>query len=269
MNDARVVLVTGASSGIGKAIAQGLARRGYKVYGTSRTSHGPDEGGVRMVRLDVTRPESVSECVSNVLAREGRIDLLVNNAGGGLAGTVADTPLEEARALMETNFWGAVRMAREVLPAMLQRGDGRIINIGSLAGHVGLPFQAFYSASKFAIDGLTEALRLELRGTGVQATLICPGDFSTGFTTSRRVALSAPTRSMMKRLERTLEIYERDEQAGGTPEPVAALVTALAARRRLRVRYHVGRADQRLGVFMKRLMPAQAFERLMAAIYRL
>ena len=161
----QTVLVTGASSGIGQVIAQLLTERGYTVYGTSRKPTGT------LVPLDVRSDDSVRACLDRV----GKIDVLVNNAGYTLMGSAEETSIEEAKGQLETNFFGVVRMVNAVLPAMRKAGAGKIINVGSLAGITAIPFGAFYTASKFALEGYSEALWHELRPLGINVTLIEPG----------------------------------------------------------------------------------------------
>ncbi|CAD5107466.1 SDR family oxidoreductase [Zestomonas carbonaria] len=262
----KVILVTGASSGLGLAIAQHLARRGHRVFGTSR-SPGGDMGSVRMLALDVTDDVSVARAVGEVIATAGRLDVLINNAGVGVCGAVEDTSLDEVRWQMETNFFGPVRTIAAVLPHMRAQGGGRIITVSSLAGLIGMPFQAFYSASKFAVEGLNEGLRLELSGSGIDATTINPGDFKTGFTAARVFARRALNGSHAMQLRRTVDIYERDERNGADPQLVAKLAARLVERRRVGVRYSVGRFEQRLVALVRRFIPAMLFERLMRSVY--
>lgn len=268
MHTHKVILVTGASSGLGQAIARRLAAEGHTVFGTSRKAVA-DSGAVRMLALDITDDRSVDACVAQVVESAGRIDVLINNAGAGLCGSVEDTDLDEARWQMETNFFGAVRMIRAVLPVMRQQGGGRLITVSSLTGLAALPFQPYYSASKFALEGLNEALRLELHGSGIDSTTINPGDFKTGFTSARTMARKACSSRHEARLKATMAIYERDELNGPEPVEVAALAARLVMQDRVGVRYLVGRLDQRLGMMLKRLLPAVLFERLMRLTYSL
>ncbi len=270
---AKTILVTGASSGFGAQIAQALARQGHQVFGTSRNPpplsvDGGSPAGVRMLALDVTDPTSVRNCIRELRAETGRLDVLINNAGSGLTGAVEDCDDDEVRWQMETNFFGTLRMIREAIPLMREHGQGRIITIGSMAGHASLPYQAIYSASKHALEAINEALRLELRGSGIDSTIICPGDFQTGFTDARVWASGAHSRHHGDQIKTTVSIYEKDERNGANPEDVARLVQKLVAARRIRVRYFVGRFDQRLGMHLKRLLPAHWFEALMALIYK-
>lgn len=222
-----------------------------------------------MLPLDVTDDASTAACVAAVVAAAGRIDVLVNNAGSGLAGAVEDTTVTEARAQMETNFFGPLRVILAALPHMRAQGSGRIITIGSLAGHAALPFQPFYSTSKFALEGLNEALRLELAGSGIDSTIVCPGDFRTGFTAARSFAAAARTGRNAARLGKTLQIYERDETNGADPGLVADLVSRLVTEPSPGVRYMVGKPVQRFGILLKRVLPGTWFESLMRSTYKL
>ncbi len=265
----RVVLITGASSGIGEACARHLAERGYRVFGTSRRGAEAPRDGIEMVAMDVDDDASVETAVAAVLQRAGRIDAVVNNAGWALAGAVEDTPTDEARAQMETNLFGVWRVCRAVLPAMRAAGGGYIVNIGSIGGRVGLPFQAAYSASKFAVAGFTEALSGEVRPFGIHAVLIEPGNYRTAITAKRRIAAGAGDRSAYARaFAKTLEIIERDEQRGSPPEEVARLVHRILQTRSPRSRYMVGPLGERLATILgQSLLPRRTFERVVMRIY--
>jgi len=177
-----IALVTGASSGIGKATAERLATAGYKVYGTSRSGAQTDQGSFEMLALDVTRDESVEAAVHELFRLEGRIDLLVNNAGFGVAPAGAEeSTIEQARSIFETNFFGVVRMTRAVVPHMRRQGSGRIINIGSVLGFLPMPYGALYAATKHAIEGYSESLDHELRTRGIRVSVIEPAYTKTPF----------------------------------------------------------------------------------------
>src|SRR5689334_15974645 len=178
----KIALVTGASSGIGKATAERLARAGYKVYGTSRRGAQTRETGFEMLPLDVTRDDSVAMAVNELIRREGRIDLLVNNAGFGVApGGAEESSIEQARSIFETNFFGIIRMTRAVLPHMREQRSGRIINIGSVLGFLPMPYGALYAATKHAIEGYSESLDHELRTIGIRVAVIEPAYIKTSF----------------------------------------------------------------------------------------
>ena len=271
-NRERIVLVTGASSGIGNACATHLAKRGFRVYGTSRNpssySKKADEF-FEMIQMNANDDQSVAKAVASVVAKEGRLDAVVCNAGMGISGSVEDSPLEEIKLQMDTNFLGAVRVVKAVLPVFRSAGKGRVIMLSSIAGVMGMPFQAFYSASKFAIEGFVESLRYEMRPFGVEACVIEPGDFRTGFTAARRPAEKAADSPYARYYSAAMGIQVRDETAGHDPLEVAKLVQRLLDVRKLRVRYSVGPSFERFSVILKRLIPAGLFEIVYRKYYRL
>jgi NAD(P)-dependent dehydrogenase (short-subunit alcohol dehydrogenase family) len=264
-----VVLVTGASSGIGEACARHLAGRGFRVFGTSRRGAGaPGPEGVEMVAMDVDDDASVEGAVAAVLERAGRMDAVVNNAGWALAGAVEDTTADEARAQLETNLFGVWRVCRAVLPAMRAAGRGHIVNIGSIGGRVGLPFQAAYSASKFAVAGLTEALSGEVRPFGIHAVLVEPGNYRTNITATRRLAAGSGGGSAYAgQFARTLAVLEGDEARGADPVEVARLVGRVLDARSPRLRYMVGPRFERLAAAGKSFVPGRLFERVVMRLY--
>ena len=224
----QTVLVTGASSGIGQAIAQLLTERGFNVFGTSRKPTG------KLIPLDVRSDESVRACIERV----GPIDVLVNNAGYTLMGSAEETSLDEARAQLETNFFGVVRMVKAVLPAMRERG-GRIINVGSLAGITAIPFSAFYTASKFALEGYTEALWHELRPFGIHVSLIEPGFVATPIGESTQVA-ATPLPAYDGVRQRATNALGQHVKHGIAPDAVAKTVLRAIDSRSPSLRYRVG-----------------------------
>lgn len=262
------ILITGASSGFGKAIAEHLSQQGHNVYGTSRiaTQAGITDS-IHMLSMDVNVPSSIDSAITGMLETCGGIDVLINNAGFGICGALEDCSIDEARSQMETNFFGQIAVIQKVLPHMRNQGHGRIINIGSLAGDIGLPYQSLYSASKAAMQRITEALRLELKDTGIDLTLVAPGDFKTGFTASRVFAENALNSERTPKMRSVVEQYERDEQNGSDPKLVAELVATLIDKRSLKVLYTVGRFDQRLAHKLKHWLPSKWFERMLATIY--
>ncbi|MEQ8201078.1 MAG: SDR family oxidoreductase [Syntrophomonadaceae bacterium] len=270
-----VILVTGASSGIGLAIARALSGQGYKVYGTSRNP-GEDEGAaprfnaaggfINMIKLDVCSDESVDQAIKQVEDQEGRLDILINCAGFALAGAVEDTTPEEALKEFNTNFFGVHRMCRRAAPIMRRQGAGLIINIGSLAGLITVPFQTFYSASKYALEALSEGLRMELKPFGVKVVLVDPGDTSTGFT-ANRVFTEASSDSIYKNaFERSVGRMIKDEQGGPPPDAIARAVLRIVASPDPPVRVVVGTANRGL-VLLKRLLPDRAVESAVSKLY--
>jgi NAD(P)-dependent dehydrogenase (short-subunit alcohol dehydrogenase family) len=262
----RVVLVTGASSGIGACCAAFLAANGFRVYGGSRSAVAAQ--GVEPLTLDVANDASVTRAVETILAREGRLDALVNNAGFGIAGAIEDTSIEEARHQFEVNFFGALRMCRAVLPVMRQQKSGYIINIGSIGGLIAIPFQGFYSASKFALEGFSEALRLEVGPLGIHVVLIEPGDHRTSFTQNRRSTHGSGADSPYRdRFERAITRMATDEQRGPNPDGIARLLVKILNHSSPRLRYTVGPAAQRAAVWIKRTMPYAVMGKIMRDYY--
>jgi NAD(P)-dependent dehydrogenase (short-subunit alcohol dehydrogenase family) len=266
----QVVLITGASRGIGAACARLLAQGGHRVFGTSRQG-GADRlsqpvdrgcGSVEMIPMDVDSEASVHAGVTYILERAGRLDVAVNNAGFGMMGSVEDTSAAEARAQFETNLLGAWRVCRTVLPQMRAQGSGLIVNIGSLGGLCGLPFQAAYSASKFGLEGLTEALRLEVRPFGIRVVIIEPGNIDTE-ATARGPRTTARTAAYNEHLKRAEEAMIRGERDGAKPEAVAQLLGRILRTPRPRVRYTVGPVPERAAASIKRVLPSRLFERVL------
>jgi NAD(P)-dependent dehydrogenase (short-subunit alcohol dehydrogenase family) len=265
----RVALVTGASSGFGRAIAARLAERGWRTFGTSR-SPAPDRDGVEMIPMDVACDASVDAGVSAVLHASGRIDVLVNNAGAGYAGALEDTTIEEARAQFEVNFFGVHRVCRAVLPGMRSRRSGRIVNVSSLGGRVSVPFQGIYCASKFAVEAYTEALRMEVRPFGIGVAMIEPGDYATGFTAQRRMAAgTGPDSAYAERCRRAVEQMARDESANTDLEPVVRRVLAAIDAHDPALRYPVAGVAQRLVCALHPVIPQRWFEALLMRSYGL
>lgn len=258
----KVVLITGASSGIGKACAEHLHQRGFRVYGTTR--RGLDELSdcvYTMIRMDVDDDQSVEEGIRLILARENHLDVVVNNAGIGISGAVEDTRLDEAKAQFETNFFGVLRVCRQVLPVMRAQGEGRIINISSVAGLIGVPFNGVYCASKFALEGLSEVLRMEMKPHGVHVSLVEPGDINTSISASSQETQESghnPTYRANHTAAR--EIMIRDEGDGPPPSVVAQLVENIIHAPAPHLRYRVGPYMEKVAVFLKAILPARLFE---------
>ena len=253
-----MVLVTGASSGIGAAAAQLLAGRGHVVVGVSRRAEAPP--GVHAARLDIDDDDSVRESVAAALAEHGRLDVVVNAAGYGLAGPVETTDLDVARAQMETNVWGTVRVTREALPALRASGHGLIVNVSSLAGLFAIPFQAYYTASKFALEGWSETLAYEVAPFGIDVTLIEPGNISSGFTDGRVEAPGAEREPYSEAYRGALEIMIRDERKAVGAEVVAETIADVVAAKRPPRRVTSGSTGERSTVLLRRFLPARAFE---------
>src|SRR5438445_2610858 len=250
-----VALVTGASSGIGKATAERLATAGYQVYGTSRRGATPGQRSFEMLSLDVTSDESVAAAVNALLRSEGRVDLLVNNAGFSVAPAGAEeSSIEQARAIFETNFFGIVRMTRAVVPHMRRQGAGRIINIGSVLGFLPMPYGALYAATKHAVDGYSESLDHELRTRGIRVSVIEPAYTKTQFDAN----FLAPDSKLDEYREvRALldKVLKEVMATADEPTVVADVVLEAAIADRPKLRYAAGGLAKRLRL-LRRFAPA-------------
>ena len=263
-----VVLITGISSGFGLETARLLAQEGHTVYGTVRRQVEPLPQ-VHYLQVDVRDAEAVNAAVQKVVAQEGRIDVLVNNAGMGIGGPVEFATEAEIREQMDANFMGLVHCVNAVLPYMRRQGSGKIIALSSIGGLMGLPFQGFYSASKFAIEGYCEALRLETRSFGVTVTVVRPGDFSTGFTGSRKKTANPEALQVYKTYAESMGKVEHDETGGLKPQVLARKISKIIRKRRPRYGYVVASFEQRLSVLLKRILPARWFARILGSYYKL
>ncbi|OSC43258.1 oxidoreductase [Mycobacterium decipiens] len=250
-----VVVVTGVSSGIGRAIANTFAARGFEVFGTSRNPQRTKPiPGVELVALDVTDAASVAEAVATVLQRAGRIDILVNNAGVGVLGAAEESSITQARGLFDTNFFGLVRLTREVLPYLRAQRSGRIINIGSVLGILPAPYAALYAASKHAVEGYSESLDHETREFGVRVSVVEPAYTNTSFETNATDA-DSPIDSYATTRERIRHVLTEAVRVGDDPEVVAQVVVKAATSRAPRLRYPAGPLARRLSL-LRRFAPS-------------
>jgi len=263
----QIILITGASSGFGKFTAQMLSEQGHIVYGTSRK---PSENmnNVKMLVVDVTSPLSIRQAVEQIISEQGRIDVLINNAGIGIGGALELATEDEVSKQMNTNFFGVVNMCREVLPLMRKARKGKIINISSIGGVMGIPYQGFYSASKFAVEGYSEALALEVHPFHIKVCLVEPGDFNTGFTDNRNISeqtrLNADYRESFLK---SLEIIEKEERNGCHPRKLAAAICKIVARKNPSFRTKVGPLVQVLFAKSKRWLPDSVMQYALRIFY--
>lgn len=267
--DRPVAVVTGATSGLGLAIARSFVNAGFKVFGVGRRLN-PENLPAELVyvQADVTSNDSIEECKNYILSNAGHIDVLICGAGSGISGSIEDTPISEAQAQLDVNFFGVVRTVQAFLPAMRQQKSGKIIVIGSIAGRIGMPFQAFYSASKFALEGFVESLRHEIRTFNIQACIVEPGDFRTGFTGSRRKLVHQGS-AYTSQFEKAIAVQEHDELQGADPAVAGKRILQLALSRRLPVRITIGPLFERFAVWVRRILPDSWFEAFYKMYYKL
>lgn len=260
-------LVTGASTGIGLATAQALQNAGYRVFGTSRHPSASSTQGVEILRLDVCDDSSVQTCVDKVLSGTGRIDVLVNNAGIAMLGAIEESSSAQVQQMFETNVFGAMRMARAVLPAMRAARKGRIINISSVIGFLPGAHAGYYASTKYALEGFSDALDHEVRTFGIRSILIEPGFIKTGISNH---GLEPDTKLPVYDAARKniAEVFGTELAKAPEPQVVADAVLAAVQNKHPRVRYPVGK-DARLLSLLRRFMPASAFEKSFRKQFRL
>ncbi len=262
-----VAIVTGASAGIGAAIAKALHAAGYRVFGTSRRPPATGSPSIEYLACDVTSDESVTAAVGEVLARTARIDLLVNNAGVGLIGGAEESSVEQAKSLFDVNLFGVIRMTKAVLPAMRRRGAGRIVNISSVMGLIPAPFMALYAATKHALEGYSESLDHEIRSSGIRVVLVEPAYTRTSFEGN---VYEADQQLDLYRSARTnAEGVMRDAmKAADSPELVADAVVKASTAVTPHRRYTAGRTARQVSL-LRRFVPASAFDRSLRKQMRL
>jgi NAD(P)-dependent dehydrogenase (short-subunit alcohol dehydrogenase family) len=271
----RVVLITGCSSGIGWATAERLARGGWAVYATARNVEEISplaERGCRLLPLDVTDEDSMRRAVEEVEGIEGAVGVLINNAGYSQSGAVEEVPMQKVRRQFETNVFGLVRMCQLVLPGMREQGFGRIVNLSSMGGRLTFPGGGFYHASKYAVEAISDALRFEVRGFGVEVVVVEPGLIRTGFARTAVDSMgegSGPYAGFEAGVARTTrENYERGPLAalGGGPEAVAETIERAISAARPRARYTVT-PSAKLLISARRLLPDRAWDALVGLFY--
>jgi short-subunit dehydrogenase len=266
----KIILITGISSGFGKEIAELLAKQGHNVYGTVRRDCEINKE-VNVLRMDLTDSNSIKKAVEILIGKEGRIDVLINNAGMHTGGPIETSPSENNRLQIETNFFGTVNLTREVLPHMRKQGGGTIINFSSIGGLMGLPFQAFYAAGKFALEGFSEALRMEVKQFNIKVILINPGDFHTSNSANRRnfLAPSGPEDPYYEQFKITLAIIEKDEANGWKPEILAKKLVKIVDCKNPRHKYIIASFEQKLAVVLRYILPGKLFSWILEDHYKI
>ncbi len=265
----KVALITGISTGFGKATSEILSVKGYRVYGISRNQNEDLASTIKVLKADVTDVDSVRKAVDTVVAKEGRIDILVNNAGMGISGSVEDSSTADIRLQMETNFIGYINMIQAVLPVLRRNNGATIVNISSIGGIMGLPYQGIYSASKYAVEGMSDALRMELRPFKINVIVIRPGDFFTNFTASRKKTGSEGAASSVytNQFSKTLRVIENDEKNGFPPEFLARKLSKILATKNPCQSYSIASVEQKFAVLLKRILPGKLFSKIISSHY--
>jgi NAD(P)-dependent dehydrogenase (short-subunit alcohol dehydrogenase family) len=263
----KVVFITGVSSGFGKSMSELLSQKGYRVYGISRREIEINQA-VTFLKADVTDVGSVKTAIETVIKNEGRIDVLINNAGIGVSGPIEYSSADDIKLQMDTNFLGMVNVIQSALPIMRKQSLGTIVNFSSIGGIMGLPYQGFYSASKFAVEGMSEALRMELKPFNIKVVVIRPGDFFTGFTSSRIIERDLNIEGPYeKQLIKTMSIIEADEKGGLNPDYLAKKILKIIQCHNPKCHYTIASLEQKFATVLKILLPDSWFSAILGSHY--
>jgi len=265
----KVVLITGGSSGIGKSIGEFLHHKGFVVYGTSRNPERVLNSVFPLISLDVRNSESIRAAVAKIIATSGRLDIVINNAGVGITGPLEEIPTDEIRNNFETNFFGPIEVMKAVLPQMRSQKSGLIINITSIAGYMGLPYRSVYSASKGALELITEALRMEVKSFGIQITNVAPGDFATNIASGRFHAPLIKGSAYEITYGNTLQLMDEHVDSGSNPNEMAEAVYQIIRNPNPQIHYKVGAFMQKFSIVLKRILPDKVYEKMLMNHYKL
>lgn len=265
----KVVLITGGSSGIGKSIGEFLHIKGFRVYGTSRNPEQILNSAFPLLSLDVRDTVSIQSAVAQIISETGRLDILINNAGVGITGPLEEIPTTEIKNNFETNFFGPIEMIKAVLPQMRAQKTGLIINVTSIAGYMGLPYRSVYSASKGALELITEALRMEVKPFGIQITNVAPGDFATNIAAGRFHAPVIQGSAYEKAYGGVLKTMDEHVDSGSNPNEMAEAVYRIIQNPKPKIHYKVGVFMQKFSIVLKRILPDKVYEKMLMNHYKL
>lgn len=265
----KVVLITGGSSGIGKSIGEFLHQKGFVVYGTSRNPDKITNSIFPLVALDVRNKESIVKCIAEVIEKSGRLDVVINNAGVGITGPIEEIPTEEIKNNFETNLFGPIEVMKAALPQMRLQQSGLIINVTSIAGYMGLPYRGVYSASKGALELITEALRMEVKAFGIYITNVAPGDFATNIAAGRYHAPVVKGSAYEITYGKSLKEMDNHVDSGSNPNEMATAIFAIIQEENPKIHYKVGAFMQKFSIVLKRILPDKMYEKMLMNHYKL
>jgi NAD(P)-dependent dehydrogenase (short-subunit alcohol dehydrogenase family) len=265
----KVVLITGGSSGIGKAIGEFLFHKGFTVYGTSRNPEKVTNSIFPLIALDVRSVDSIHHAVQKIISVSKRIDIVINNAGVGITGPVEETPTAEMRNNFETNFFGPIEVMRAALPQMREQRSGLIINITSIAGYMGLPYRGVYSASKGALEIISEAVSMEVKSFGINITTVAPGDFATNIASGRYHAPVIKGSAYEVPYGATLNEMNSHVDSGSNPDEMAMAIYRIIQEKNPKLHYRVGAFMQKFSIVLKRVLPDRIYESMLMNHYKL
>ena len=265
----KVVLITGGSSGIGKAIGEFLFHKGFTVYGTSRNPERITNSLFPLIALDVRNTDSIQKAVAQVIERSQRLDVVINNAGVGITGPLEEIPTTEIKNNFDTNFFGPIEVMKAVLPQMRAQQSGLIINITSIAGYMGLPYRGIYSASKGALEIVTEAISMEVKGFGINVVNVAPGDFATNIAAGRYHAPVIQGSAYEVPYGNTLKQMDEHVDSGSNPNEMAQVIYQIINNKNPKLHYKVGLFMQKFSIVLKRILPDRIYESMLMNHYKL
>lgn len=265
----KVVLITGGSSGIGKSIGEFLSSNGYIVYGSSREPKRILNSKFPLVQIDVRDTSSIETAIMEIVEKEGRLDILINNAGVGITGPIEEIPSIEIENHFKVNLFGPIDVIKAVLPTMRKQHSGLIINITSIAGYMGLPYRGIYSSSKSALEMITEALRMEVKAFGIEVTNVAPGDFATNIASGRYHAPVLSNSPYKEVYQMSLDMMDEHVDTGGDPQEMAKAILRIIETPKPAVRYKVGPAMQKFSLVLKKVLPSKMYEKILMNHYKI
>jgi len=265
----KVVLITGGSSGIGKSIGEFLIEKNFIVYGTSRSPEHYKQSKFPILALNVIDETSIYKTVNAIIKKEGKLDVVINNAGAGITGPIEETPNEEIKKNFETNFFGPINVIKAVLPQMRKQHFGLIINVTSIAGYMGLPYRGIYSASKGALELLTEAFRMEIKDFNIKMTNVAPGDFATNIAAGRYHAPLLDNSPYKKSYGASLNLMNTHVDNGSNPNVMAIAIHKIINSSNPKAHYKVGEFMQKFSIVLKRILPDKVYEKILMKHYKL
>lgn len=265
----KVVLITGGSSGIGKAIGEFLFHKGYTVYGTSRNPEKIVNSTFPLIALDVRNKESIQHAIAKIFSISKRIDVVINNAGVGITGPIEEIPTDEMRNNFETNFFGPIEVIKVVLPYMREQKSGLIINITSIAGYMGLPYRGIYSASKGALELVSEAISMEVKSFGINVVTVAPGDFATNIASGRYHAPLVSGSAYETPYGITLKQMDEHVDTGSNPNEMAEAIYHIINEKTPKKHYKIGVFMQKFSIVLKRILPDRIYESILMNHYKL
>lgn len=265
----KVVLITGGSSGIGKAIGEFLLHKGFTVYGTSRNPEKVLNSIFPLIALDVRDVKSIRHAIEKIISISKRIDVVINNAGVGITGPIEEIPTDEMRNNFETNFFGPIEVMKAALPQMREQQSGLIINITSIAGYMGLPYRGIYSASKGALELVTEAVSMEVKNFGINVITVAPGDFATNIASGRYHAPLVQGSAYEVPYGATLKQMDEHVDSGSNPNEMAQAIYDIINAREPKQHYKIGAFMQKFSIVLKRALPDRIYERMLMNHYKL